>query len=138
MAAVKPLGGDGSEEDHVEDAPRASDVRWHGEESDDWDLPSRAVVACDGTGNGVVLWTVGPHVAFEIKEAGLYSLGDLGLDDAPHGISVWEGVYVAPPAPALQESAGDEGTQPVGKFRAPTAGEWVAIKYGRCPWRDQQ
>ncbi len=120
----------------VKDVHEASTEPWRGEESDDWDLPSRAVVACDGNGNGAVLWTVGPHVAHELNEAGLSGLDDLGLDDAPHGISVWEGMYVTLP-PSWPESAGDEGTEPCGKFREPTDQEWEAIKASRCPWEGQ-
>ncbi|KKN31774.1 hypothetical protein LCGC14_0820580 [marine sediment metagenome] len=118
------------------DLPNAAPVQ-RDRELDEWDLPSRAVVACDGNGHGAVLWTVGPHVAHEMNEAGMVELSDLGLDDAPLGVSIWEGVYVTPPAPALQESAGDEGTQPAGKFRPPTDHEWDAIKAGRCPWEGQ-
>lgn len=95
-----------------------------------WDKPSLAVVACDGDGHGCVLHTVGPHVAFDMREIGR-DLDDLGLDDAPAGISIWEGVT------AGGGYAGDgdyHDTYLSGAFRAPTDDEWKAIREGRCPW----
>jgi len=101
----------------------------------DWKRPSRAVVACRG-GIGQVLWHVGAHMAFEITEGGLDWI-DLGLDDAPDGISIWEGVYRF--IPEYTEWGQPEGgsTTPEGKFRAPTDAEWEAIREGRNPWDDQ-
>ncbi len=57
----------------------------------DFSKPALAVVASDGRGNGAVLWTVGAHLNLEIEEMGLHRLDELWLDDAPLGISVWEG-----------------------------------------------
>lgn len=102
---------------------------WNGLE---WEIPSLAVVACDGNGNGCVLWTVGAHVAFEMWEVGLTQLGDLGLDDAPLGISVWEGKYHW--QPGGWECPQDGEMYPKGTFRPPTDEEWTAIREGRCPW----
>lgn len=50
----------------------------------------RAVVACDGRGNGCVLHHRGGCLDSAIDEWGR-SLSDLGLDDAPRGLSMWEG-----------------------------------------------
>ena len=94
---------------------------------------SRAVIA-NGRSNGCVVWWTGAHLHNEIHEAGLSDLGDLGLDDAPHGISVWEGYY------HYTNSLGPEGVNeggeaiPQGVFRAPTAEEWAAIHENRTPW----
>lgn len=99
----------------------------------DWKRKSLAVCASDGD-DGCVLWTVGPHVQFDITEGGLGNkLSDLGLDDAPIGISVWEGKT----AGGARTWEGDyDDTYLVGTFRAPTDEEWAAIREGRCPWDD--
>jgi hypothetical protein len=102
----------------------------------DWNRDSFAVVVCDGNGNGAVLWTVGPHVKFEIQECGLKQLSDLGLDDAPLGISVWVGKYIWQPGP--WEWPEDGSMEAVGKFRAPTDEEWMAIRDRRCPWDEEE
>jgi len=63
-----------------------------GLEDYDWSKPSKAVIAMSGDGGfGCVLWTVGAHVNSMIREAGVNDLDLLGLDDAPEGISIWEG-----------------------------------------------
>lgn len=94
---------------------------------------SRGVVACDGKGNGCVLWYAGASLANEIEEGGLVHLGDLGLDDAPNGISVWEGRYFWTRGPYEYPDDGD--SYPSGKFRDPTEEEWQKIRAGRCPWK---
>ncbi len=108
---------------------------WDGYPASAWDKDSLAVVASDGK-EGCVLWTAGPHVRMEIEEFNMCSLSDLGLDDAPQGISIWVGRYVwfndsHPLDP-------DEGSssEPRGAFRAPTEDDWTAIREGRCPWND--
>lgn len=109
---------------------------WDGYPKSAWDRDSKAVVACDGRGNGCVLWTAGPHVRMEVEENGFEQLCDLGLDDAPLGISVWEGRYEY-----RATTHPDEGCEsdPVGKFRRPTDEEWRLIRDdGVCPWDDQE
>jgi hypothetical protein len=93
------------------------------------DIPSLAVVASNGE-HGCVLWTVGAHVRFEQQECG-WELIDLGLHNAPQGISIWEGVYIYIPEPW-------ECSEPKGQFRKPTDAEWVAIREGRCPWDEHK
>lgn len=99
-------------------------------EPSEYDKPSRAVVAM-GEHDGVVLWHIGAHIHDEIQNVGS-KLSDLGLDDAPQGISVWEGVWVG------HETHTFDGTEyeshPSGKFREPTDEEWAAIRKGDCPW----
>ena len=111
---------------------RPIDIATEGEPGE-WDHDSMAVVACDGSGHGCVLWTTGPHVQHEMTEGGLKELCDLGLDDAPLGISIWIGKYLT-----IQVSDGDYGreydVEPKGSFRAPTEEEWSAIRQGRSPW----
>ncbi len=95
----------------------------------DYSKPSLAVIASDGDGHGCVLSTVGVHIEFEIKEAGLHDLGDLGMDDAPRGISIWEGK-----TESHRDHEGDVDTWLEGAFRQPTEQEWAAIVRGECPW----
>ena len=90
--------------------------------------PSRIVIVSNGR-SGVALWWVGAGAWSEIEEGGLSDAGDLGLDDAPGGITIWEGDYHA-----TQGFCGDFDVEPTGKFREPTAEEWEAIGAGRCPW----
>lgn len=99
-----------------------------------FDEPSKGVIACDGEGRGCVLWAVGAHLRFEMEECRLFGLGDLGLDDAPAGVSIWEGKFI-------WQSGGWECPQdgemfPKGAFRSPTDEEWEAIRAGRCPWQE--
>ena len=89
--------------------------------------PSRIVIVSNGR-PGVALWWVGAGAWSEIEESGLSDAGGLGPDDAPSGISIWEGNYRA------VHGSDDYDVEPVGKFRAPTAEEWEAIGKGRCPW----
>lgn len=96
-----------------------------------WGKPSLAVLASNGD-DGCVLFTVGPHVLFDMKESGLGNkLDDLGLSDAPAGLSVWEGTT----AGGGRTFEGDyDDTYLVGTFRPLTEEEWAAVKMGDCPW----
>jgi hypothetical protein len=98
----------------------------------DFDKPSRALVACDGEGHGVVLWWVGGHLEEEIEEAGLRRLDELGLDDAPQGLSVWEGRY------EYFRPEDDPAPHAVGTFRDLTDPEAEAVLEGRNPWDPAQ
>jgi hypothetical protein len=98
------------------------------------DLPSRAVIACDAHGYGCILWWVGYDFEIEVNEAGLGQLDDLGLDDAPHGITIWEGKYVW--SPGSYEHPQDGDSHPVGTFRPPTSSEWYLIQQGKAPWSE--
>ncbi len=97
----------------------------------DYDKNSLAVI-CSRNGRGIILHYVGVYIAHEIEEVCLHFLGDLGLDNAPDGISIWEGKYVWQPGSWEHPSDGDY--LPQGKFRQPTEQEWFAIKENRCPW----
>lgn len=110
-------------------------ARWREATDDEWVAPSRAVVASRG-GHGIVLWYGGGlSLAFEIEEGGVTGLDDLGLDDAPDGISVWTGRYVTKGAPTVPGFCDDSvETIPSGSFRQPDANEWHDIRMGRNPW----
>lgn len=93
---------------------------------------SRAVVVNHDQCVGIVLWyTDHSRISMEI-DAMSRRLDDLGLDDAPEGISIWEGDYVW--CPGSYECPQDGYSEPVGKFRTPTEDEWKAIREGRSPW----
>jgi hypothetical protein len=92
--------------------------------------PSKAVIA-NGNHGGCVLFYAGP-VLEGMNDAGLMHLADLGLDDAPHGISVWEGDLRT--THTNTPDANEYDAILVGKFRAPTGAEWEAIHANRCPW----
>lgn len=95
--------------------------------------PSRAVIANHDNCTGLVLWhTADSYLDHEIDQLGSRRLDDLGLDDAPHGISIWEGTYVW--QPGGYECPEDGMSMPDGRFRSPTDDEWVAIRDGRNPW----
>jgi hypothetical protein len=92
---------------------------------------SKGLIACRG-GQGVVLQFTGGDIESEILEGGLSELGDLGLDDAPEGLSIWEGRYVYDPRPSLDGDYGDG--QPSGKFRPLTPQEWAKLAEGKQLW----
>ena len=84
-----------------------------------------------GAGVGCILWPRGTSLLYEMRECSCSSPEDLGLGDAPHGISVWEGRFVANTDAHPDR---DPLTQPRGQFRRPTDAEWEAIREGRAPW----
>jgi hypothetical protein len=96
--------------------------------------PSRAVIA-QGKRNGCVLYvTPGSYLEQECGDIS-DQLGDLGLDDAPTGISIWEGTHKGG---GYNGHTGDyDDCYPVGTFRAPADDEWTAIREGRNPWGEE-
>lgn len=101
----------------------------------DFDKSSLAVIAVNDKDVGAVLWAVGGPLRFEIDEAGLTHLDDLGIFPPSAGVWVWEGKYVWHDGP--YEYPKDGETTPEGTFRQPTDEEWSAIRAGRCPWDDE-
>jgi len=129
--AVKPIGPPPTEQELEAERSWGAELFDDGPEGADgydWTKPSLAIVACDGKGHGTVLFTAGPHVRSFIEEVGTSALGDLGLDDAPHGLSVWEGCIIG--------GGRDEHTKLSGTFRKLTAQEIVSVTLGQCPWND--
>jgi hypothetical protein len=94
--------------------------RWNGR-------PSLVMCARGPRGAGVVVHAVGQ--VRELLEDGDSDLDAVGLDDAPPGLTVWEGriksgrAHLDGPDTAL-----------VGTYRAPTAEEVVSLIQGMCPW----
>lgn len=94
--------------------------------------PSKAVIANRENGRGCIIWvTLGSLLEDQMRE-GSDDLADLGLDDAPPGISIWEGTFVW--RPGSWEYPQDGELWPKGAFRAPSDDEWAAIREGRSPW----
>lgn len=119
----------------VLEVPSEEPFYWDNFPKNAWGKPSKAVIAMGPDGCGVVLSTAGPHVACDIEQIS-GDLGDLGLDDAPPGISIWEGKSEGG---AYDHYNGDYAdTYLVGTFREPTEEEWQAIRKGKCPWSDEE
>lgn len=97
-------------------------------------VPSQALIAM-GPHSGAVLQYHGSAIEGEISEAGLHALDELGLDDAPVGLSVWEGEFVYEPGYVDgHEMPGEGQTQPAGKFRPLTDEEWDRLRKGEALW----
>ena len=103
-------------------------LAWREYEVEDWDLPSYALIAM-GESNGTVVYWRGPHIGAEVVECSS-DLEDLGLDDCPVGLWVWEGRYVVETYYDTYEC----DTTPEGTFRKLTEQEIQALVEGRCPW----
>lgn len=99
----------------------------------DFGKPSLVAVASNGS-EGAVLWGVGGHILIQMEEDGLTHLDDLGIHPPSAGVWVWEGKYVW--FSGSWECPQDGSSEPEGKWRLPTATEWVAIQAGECPWDD--
>ena len=113
----------------IEPKPRRS---WGEEMGWDPGRSSQAILACDGH-DGVVLCFVGADIAFEIEEMGMRALSDLGLDNAPKGLCMWEGKFVWHPATSMDPSDGEY--EPEGRFRSLTTHElFTFVKDGQPPW----
>lgn len=107
--------------------------RWK-EDVFDYSKPSKAVLCSNGR-TGIILYYVGATLSFEVEEMGLTFLEDLGLGNAPKGISIWEGDYKW--YPGSWEYSTDGDYIPEGKFRQPTEEEWSDIKQNKCPWDEK-
>jgi len=106
------------------------------ESSYNFEEPSKAVIANVG-GVGVVLWYTGGHLDYEINESGMgVQLDNLGLDDAPEGLSIWEGKYIGTKHETMDGT--EYETEVSGEFRDPNDEEWAAIRRNCCPWDDDE
>lgn len=97
-------------------------------------MKGRAVVACDGHGNGCVLYYRGEVLRSEIEDAGFRELDDLWLDDAPFGIRIWEGSFVEV-KDYTSEGAPDgmHFERADSEFRELTIDEWATLQLGGDP-----
>lgn len=101
----------------------------------DTSKPSFAVLVEGPDGTGILCWTVGAHLRREVEINGCL-LDGLGISPPSPGIWIWEGRYVW--SGGTYEHPQDGSWDPVGKFRAPTPEEWLAIQKGVCPWNDDE
>ena len=101
----------------------------------------RIVVAAQD-GHGLALWTwTKPTPSKWTVEDYFTDFGrhieDLGLDDAPEGISVWEGDLVTTESWTDCGKEYDTELEPANRedpFRDLTDAEWAAIRTGQNPW----
>ena len=92
-----------------------------------WSIPSKALIACNN-GVGCVLYHTGAHIDAVFNETGTHCLADLGLDDAPDGLSVWEGKLHGR---TIQTMDGTEYESELrGTFRDLTTAEWQGLRDG--------
>lgn len=89
---------------------------------------SIALIA-NNNGTGVVLECDGPIEHF--LEVVSRQLDDCGLDDAPEGISIWEGCV---DTYSCGEYGSDIDSDLVGSFRPLTDHEWTLLKDTGTPW----
>lgn len=85
-------------------------------------------ILCANRGStGVAIATDSTHLDRMFDDCS-WKLDDLGLDDAPPGISIWTGTVEIIRAGAEQDFTLN------GKFRQPTAQEWKALQFRQDPW----
>lgn len=100
----------------------------------DFSKPSIAVIASDGAGHGCVLWYA-EHSAIDSMIEGVGAeLEALGLDDAPAGITIWEGNMRGGERRSTPDGEDYSDTYLVGNFRALTSYEWGAMMENVAPW----
>lgn len=91
--------------------------------------PCRLVVACMN-GHGCVLHWIGEQWEYWRDGCGTEELAAQGLDDAPDGLSIWEGKIVT----WGPDHNGECDAEPRGTFRELTPEEWNLLKAGGPPW----
>ena len=103
-------------------------IRWNDIPDTEWEDQCWAIIA-NNNGQGCVLaYGGGATLRYEIEEVGYHALDDLGLDDAPEGISVWEGRYDTTGGIGCLGYYDDSiETQPIGRFRPLTKEEWSRL-----------
>lgn len=84
--------------------------------------------------NGGIIVSARPNCAlyWEISEIGTVRLDDFGLDLAPEGLSIWEGVSVW--RPGGYECPQDGQTEFEGEFRRLNTEEWAKLASGDPLW----
>jgi hypothetical protein len=93
---------------------------------------SKALVA-QGHRQGCILEYTGTHIGYEV-EGGAQDLTDFGLDDAPKGLSIWEGRYHYDPGYDSPNGPAEGSSDPVGEFRRLTPEEWTKLARDGFLW----
>lgn len=94
--------------------------------------PSAALVANTKNGGVIVCSKPGCDLYYEIHEIGSVNVGDYGLDDAPEGITVWEGNGIWQPGGYETPQDGEMFYE--GKFRRLTNEELEKVQKGENLW----
>jgi len=97
------------------------------------EMESRLVVACNN-GAGCVLYAIGSCWEAWYEGSCSYVLDDNGLDDAPDGISIWEGRMLS----WGPDYNGEYDAELRGEFRNLTEKEWKLLAEGCAPWDEKE
>jgi len=97
------------------------------------EMKSRLVVACNN-GAGCVLYAIGSCWEAWYEGSCSYRLDDNGLDDAPDGISIWEGRVLS----WGPDRDGEYDAELRGEFRDLTEKEWSLLVKGCAPWDEKE
>ncbi len=89
---------------------------------------SIALIA-NNCGTGCVLTYDGKGISYFIETSGSVALDDLGLDDAPEGLSIWEGRVKC-----YDSYFGDHDEELEGNFRELYYCEWQRLAQTGEPW----
>lgn len=109
---------------------------WDGYPESAWDRPSFALVVNNGVREPLVVFAAGPHVRYQIAVCKDEGVVKLGLEGAPGGLSVWEGVYKVPMVIDSGGGIAEGEPYPVGSFRSLTETEAINLRNGELPWND--
>lgn len=88
----------------------------------------RKALVANHQGTGIVIY-VSDSTFSEALDSVSWKLDDVGLDDAPDGISVWEGVMQT-----IWVTKEESDFVLKGTFRQPTIEEWNHLASGNNPW----
>ncbi len=91
---------------------------------------SIALIASNGS-HGCIVVHDGAGIEADIEAIGNNSLDHHGLDDAPDGLSIWEGRLTGGRCGEFGE---DYETELVGTFRDLTDAEWLLLRETGEPW----
>lgn len=98
-----------------------------------WDkTDSIALIACDGGGNGCVLAHDGAGIEADFEHESSAALDNHGLDDAPEGLSIWEGRMDA--SKYWTDCGYEYDASLEGTFRDLTPEEWELYRATGVPW----
>lgn len=100
-----------------------------------WNETDSIALVAQGSKDGVLLVYDGPGVEGAIEDVGEHT-DDLGLDDAPDGLSIWEGRYHT--SQYWTDCGYEYDAELVGKFRELTDQEWELFRATGTPWEYEE
>lgn len=99
---------------------------------DPWNKTNSIALVASNNGHGCILAFNGEGIEVDFEHESDPSLDMHWMDDAPDGLSIWEGCYKD------HETWGDHGMdydgELVGTFRPLTEREWELLKSTGTPW----